>query len=83
MNIWSNIHFMHRFVYCQLAGKCRRQEILVHFDKTSSDVLCDGACCDVCISQTDSDMLDAKQEMKIITETVRNLPGFEEVKVCL
>ena len=54
-----------------------------HFQDSDKDTGSTGDCCDVCISiASEEDECDAKPEMMIVVETVRNLPGFGEVKVC-
>lgn len=53
-----------------------------HFQDSDTDAGGSGDCCDVCISATD-DGCETQSEMTIIAETVRNLPGFGEVKVCI
>ena len=50
-------------------------------EEITSDLQCDGPCCDVCISVPETTTVNAESEMKIVTETVKNLTGLGEVKV--
>ena len=52
-----------------------------YFEEIASDLQCDGPCCDVCISVPENTTVNAESEMKIVTETVKNLTGLGEVKV--
>ena len=70
-----------RFVYSHVAGRCRRRVILDHFEDSDRDAGSCGDCCDVCVSSKE-DECEAEPEMSIVAETVRNLPGLGEVKVC-
>ena len=72
---------MCRFVYSHVAGRCWRHEILDHFEDSDRDAGTTGNCCDVCISSKE-DECETEPEMMIVAETVRNLPGLGEVKVC-
>lgn len=55
--------------------------ILDHFEDSDRDAGSYGDCCDVCVSSKE-DECEAEPEMTTVAETVRNLPGLGEVKVC-
>jgi superfamily II DNA helicase RecQ len=65
LQILSEFQLSWRFIYSHMAGRCRRLEIISHFEEITSDIPCDGTCCDVCSSKAESEMLDAAQEMKL------------------
>jgi len=68
-----------RFVCANLAGKCRRTVILEHFGEDTTTATCEGVCCDVC--DTQPEMANAQDEIALVLKTVRDLPGYGEVKV--
>ena len=68
-----------RFVCANLAGKCRRAVILEHFGEDATAATCEGVCCDVC--DTQPKMANAQNEISLVLKTVRDLPGYGEVKV--
>ena len=53
--------------------------ILEHFGEDATVATCEGVCCDVC--DTQPEMADAQNEMSLVLKTVRDLPGYGEVKV--
>ena len=65
-----------RFVCANLAGKCRRTVILEHFGEDATAATCEG---DVCDNQPE--MANAQNEISLVLKTVRDLPGYGEVKV--
>ncbi|XP_011407008.1 PREDICTED: putative ATP-dependent DNA helicase Q1 [Amphimedon queenslandica] len=78
--ILSNFQVSWKFITCEIAGRCRR-EMVSYFEDITSNLQCDGPCCDVCISELETTAINAENEMKIVTETVQNLDGFGEVKL--
>ena len=68
-----------RFVCANLAGKCRWTVILEHFGKDATAATCEGVFCDVC--DTQPEMANAQNEISLVLKTVRDLPGYGEVKV--
>ena len=70
---------MYRFICASLAGKCRRTVILEHFGEDATAATCDSVCCDVCDSLPET--ADAQDEIALILKTVKDLPGYGEVKV--
>ena len=68
-----------RFVCANLAGKCCRTVILEHFGEDTTTATCEGVCCDVC--DTQPEMANAQDEIALVLKTVRDLPGYGEVKV--
>ena len=61
------------------AGKCRRTVVLEHFGEDTTATTCEGVCCDVCDSEPE--MADAQNEISLVLKTVRDVPGYGEVKV--
>ena len=53
--------------------------ILEHFGEDATVATCEGVCCDVC--DTQPEMADAQNEASLVLKTVRDLPGYGEVKV--
>ena len=53
--------------------------ILEHFGEDATAATCEGVCCDVCDHQPET--ADAQSEIALVLKTVRDLPGYGEVKV--
>ena len=71
--------YLYRFVLANIGGICRRKVLLEYFDQDTSDLVCTGHCCDVCVATTEEK--DMQDEMKAVVQGVQSLTNKGEKKV--
>ena len=70
-----------RYVFCHMAGKCRRQAILQYFEEDNDSADHSGVCCDVCDKYKMIDFQEYKEEITVILKVVQEIPEKGETKV--
>ena len=63
-----------------MPGVCRRRLLLDLFGEQTTESVATGNCCDVC-SQMDSDKVDYKEELEILSDAMNHVGGKGEVKI--
>ena len=70
-----------KYVNAHLAGKCRRRVILDAFGEVDIPAEFTSICCDVCENQAAYQMVDCKEELKILDDALKQVRSKGEVKI--
>ena len=70
-----------KYVNAHLAGKCRRRVILDAFGEVDTPAEFTGICCDVCENQEAYQMVDCKEEFKVLDDALKKIGSKGEVKI--
>ena len=70
-----------KYVNAHLAGKCRRRVILDAFGEVDTPAEFTSISCDVCENQAAYQMVDCKEELKILDDALKQVGSKGEVKI--